>query len=218
MRLYAHIFSYLSKCMAWWTSRSRTRFLKSFNENILDIFETDRKQIKKAAILMSEQIQRYISADVRASKLLSDETNDNVKYLIDLEESAQEQLRMRDVAQTALIENILHSKFERSTRDLERCLQNVVGNIYQRLRGEFIGAKTRNLLTQQASLDHIETSTAEHDSLLGKLITHSPHHASKILTFTVKTMTIRCQRHKLKNHSNRHPRQLLTLSDSNHGI
>ncbi|KAI1129036.1 hypothetical protein F5Y10DRAFT_239073 [Nemania abortiva] len=153
MRLYAHIFSYLSKCLAWWASRSRTRFLKSFNENILDIFEADRKQIRKVAHLMSEQIQRYISADVRASKLLSEETNDNVKYLIELEESAREQSRMRDEAQVELIENIVHSKIERGTRDVERCLQNLVGNFYERLRGEFVGAKTRSLLMQQSSLE-----------------------------------------------------------------
>ncbi|KAI0437533.1 hypothetical protein F4803DRAFT_538430 [Xylaria telfairii] len=161
MRLYAHIFSYLSKCLAWWTSRSRTRFLKSFNENILDIFEADRRQVKKVAHLMTEQIQRYISADVRASKLLSEEINDNVNYLIELEESAREQSRMRDAVQAELIENIVHSKIERGTRDVERCLQNVVGNIYERLRGEFVGAKTRSLLTQQSSLEDRDG----HDSL-----------------------------------------------------
>ncbi|KAI1740429.1 hypothetical protein F4680DRAFT_419428 [Xylaria scruposa] len=170
MRLYSHIFSYLSKCLAWWTSRRRTRFLKSFNENILDIFEADRKQVKKVSHLMSEQIQRYISADVRASKLLAEETYDNINYLIELEESAQEQSRMRDAAQAELIENIVHSKIERGTRDVERCLQRVVGGIYERLRGEFVGAKTRSLLMQQSSLeDDILNDLPERGDLSGRI-------------------------------------------------
>ncbi|KAI0186131.1 hypothetical protein EV127DRAFT_472894 [Xylaria flabelliformis] len=170
MRLYAHIFSYLSKCLAWWTSRSRTRFLKSFNENILDIFEADRKQVKKVAHLMSEQIQRYISADVRASKLLAEETYDNINYLIELEESAQEQSRMRDAAQAELIENIVHSKIERGTRDVERCLQSVVSGIYEKLRGEFVGTKTRNLLMQQSSMeDAILNGPPQHGGLRGHI-------------------------------------------------
>ncbi|KAI1330017.1 hypothetical protein F5Y16DRAFT_364699 [Xylariaceae sp. FL0255] len=156
MRLYTHIFSYLTKCMVWYTSRSRTRFLTSFNENILEIFDDGRKQVRKTAELISQQIYRLMSADVRASRLMAEETGYDVKYLIRLEESAKEQARIQNSRCQLLIENLPHANFEKDMDEVKSCLQSLMKKVDEQIMREYSGANARKLLVQQASTDHLD--------------------------------------------------------------
>jgi hypothetical protein len=150
MRLYTQIFSYLSKFMAWFTDRSSKRFLKSFNENISRTFQDDLDQIKEISGLLAQQIQLHMSADVRVSKLLHENTNGDMKYLIKLHEAEQKRSRLRDTAYADLIQDSLHCQFQKSREEIESCLQGVMKEYYERMRREISGAAITGLLQHQA--------------------------------------------------------------------
>ncbi len=153
MRLYTQIFAYLTRFMAWFTSRSRTRFLKSFNENIKFSFQEDLDNVKKISNLISQHIQTYMSADIKVSKLLSEDTNEDIKYVIQLQETAEEQAKMRHESHLDLIENVLRSRLEEGAEQLEKRLHHMARRFYEKTRNDIAGAAARSLLMQRASME-----------------------------------------------------------------
>src|SRR5215469_4649103 len=159
MRLYARVFSYLSKFMAWYTDRSRSRFLKSFNENIYNTFQDDLVQIKQISSLLCQQIQLHMFADVRISKLLSEDTSGNIKYLIKLHEDEERQSRVRDRAYADFLQAMLHCQFQKSRDEIKECLQSMIVEYEEKVRREITGAAITSLLKQQVSRETLPSTT-----------------------------------------------------------
>lgn len=166
MRLYTRIFSYLSKFMAWYTERSRTRFLKSFNENLQQMFDEDLIQIKKISLLLSQEIQLYTSADVRVSKLLAEDTNWTVKYLVKLVENEKSQSKLREAANARMIQNMFLDQFKKSVGEIGESSKKMMAEYNERVRQEISGAAVTSLLTHRASqeLTDKERMLASHGS------------------------------------------------------
>ncbi len=174
MRLYSQVFAYLYKFMRWYSDRSRSRFLKSFNENIHRTFEEDLAKVRKISHLLSEQINLHMSADVRVSKLLEEDTNSDVKYLIKLNEAETRRSQLREAATADLLEDILHRQLSQSKEEIEESLQGMMARYEERMRRELSGAAITSLLKQTAS--HEGTATPkllEFHQISGKAIYHA---------------------------------------------
>ncbi|KAK2767721.1 hypothetical protein FQN54_003879 [Arachnomyces sp. PD_36] len=157
MRLYSRIFSYLTKFMTWYTDRSRTRFLKSFNENVQQIFDEDLKQIEKISLLLSQQLQLYTSADVRVSKLLAEDTNWTVKYLVKLVENEKTQRKLQEEATARLIQTMFLGQFKKSTEEIEKSSKKMMAEYNERVRQEISGAAVTSLLEHRISQEFLGT-------------------------------------------------------------
>jgi len=157
MRLYTQIFSFLSKFMAWYTERSMTRFLKSFNEDIYCQFQDSLAQIKCTSGLLSQQLQLHMSGDVAITRLSLENTNADVKYLIKTYEDGMEQLKLRDAALEDSLQRMMRFQFENTEKFGER-LEGMMQDYNERLRRHISGVSMTNLLEEQASREFITTS------------------------------------------------------------
>lgn len=152
MRLYAQVFSYLRKFMKWFTDRSRTRFLKSFNENLGQSFQDDLQKVKNTCTALSRQVQNHISAEVKATKLLVQNLNTNMEHLVTLYEASSSSSRdtsIRDAADAELMQNMLNNLYQKTPAAVGQSQSQMMLKYYQRLRKEISGASMRNLLMQQ---------------------------------------------------------------------
>ncbi|KAH7129225.1 hypothetical protein EDB81DRAFT_860164 [Dactylonectria macrodidyma] len=152
MRLYSHVLTYLTQFMAWFTHRSRTRFLKSFNENIQQNFQAGLDRVKEVAELLCRHIQLHMSADGRISKLMLEETSGNVKHLLHLQEAGQVQARIQTEATANLVENMVHSQFQKSREELREDMRSLANTLHEMLRQEISATGMTNLLVHQAAL------------------------------------------------------------------
>ncbi|KAH7139864.1 hypothetical protein B0J13DRAFT_677009 [Dactylonectria estremocensis] len=152
MRLYSHVLTYLTKFMAWYTHRSRTRFLKSFNENIQQNFQADLDRVKEVAELLCRHIQLHMSADGRISKLMLEETSGNVKHLLRLQEAGRIQARIQNEATANLVENMVHSQFQKSREELREDMRSLANTLHEMLRQEISATGMTNLLVHQVAL------------------------------------------------------------------
>ncbi|KAH8658137.1 hypothetical protein BX600DRAFT_500135 [Xylariales sp. PMI_506] len=148
MRLYTHIFRYLTKFLEWHSARSGSRFLQSFNENIRTRFAEDLAGVKKLSELISQQIQSYMSAEVHVSRLEQEDNNENIKYLITLYEESRDRSLIEESAYADMIQDALHCQFQKAQLDIENCLQRVIMKYHESLRQQ-ISADSMNLLLQQ---------------------------------------------------------------------
>ncbi|KAM0324313.1 hypothetical protein ACHAQA_008090 [Verticillium albo-atrum] len=160
MRLYTQIFTYLIKFMTWFTAQSRTRFLKSFNENSHRLFEDDLAQVKKTSALLSTQIQLHMSADVKGSKTLIEDMSGEIFYLRKFSEARERQARLRDAANTELIQSLLRHQFQKTKEEVQNCLEDMKKNFDENLRSAISGGGITNILHQQASDDSRNVSRA----------------------------------------------------------
>lgn len=151
MRLYSCVFSYLTKFMKWYTDRSRTRFLKCFNESVQRIFEEDLGQVRQISLLLSQQIQLHVSADVRVAKLLAEDTRWAVKYLVKLVETEQTQRKLQEETNARLLQSMFLGQFKNSQEEIKESLQSMMVEYNERMRQEISGRAITNLLTIQAS-------------------------------------------------------------------
>ncbi|KAH6974180.1 hypothetical protein BKA56DRAFT_733835 [Ilyonectria sp. MPI-CAGE-AT-0026] len=165
MRLYSQVFTYLIKFMTWYTDRSRTRFLKSLNENIQLTFQSDLDRVKEISELLSRHIQFHMSADGRVSKLMLEETSGDMKYLVKLQESSQIQARLQTEATASLVENMVHSQFQKSREELREDMRSFANALHNVLRQEISGAAMTNLLMQQATLSSVHSRSGSDSSL-----------------------------------------------------
>lgn len=160
MRLYTRIFSYLSKFMTWYTERSRTRFLKSFNENVQQTFDEDLRQIEKISLLLSQQIQLYTSADVRVSKLIAEDTNWAVKYLIKLVENEKTQRKLQEAATARLIQTMFLDQFKKSADEIGESSKRMMAEYNERMKQEISGVAVTSLLMHRASQELLNNGQA----------------------------------------------------------
>ena len=151
MRLYAQIFSYLIKFMTWYTDRSVTRLLKSFNETALRLFDEDLAQVKQVSSLLSRQIQLHMSADVKASKFMLEDLGGDIRYLLKFSEFGERQARIRDAANAELVRNIVRCEIEKSKDEVKECMLGVMGSYSEMVRSEISGGGMASLLEQQVS-------------------------------------------------------------------
>lgn len=151
MRLYTAVFTYLTKFMTWFRSKSIRRLLWSFNENLAQTFADDIQQVKKTSSLISEQIQLYMSMDVRISKLQGQGTSRVLKHLIALVENAEAQSRQQVVIVERLFERMLSSNAKRSDDELNQIAAKIVGGISDAVRQNISGQAMGNILERQAS-------------------------------------------------------------------
>lgn len=148
--------------MEWYTDRSRSRFLRSFNENIYNTFQDDLAEIKQISSLLCQQIQLHMSADVRISKLLSEDMSGNIKYLIKLHEDEEKQSRVRDRAYADFLQAMLHRQFQKSKDEIKECLQSMITEYEEKVRREITGAAITTLLRRQASSEMLLGTTLSH--------------------------------------------------------
>lgn len=158
MRLYAQIFTYLGNFMAWYTDRSRTRFLRSFNENLSRTFQEDLESVKEIATALSQQIQLHMSADVRVSKLITEEISGDLKYLLKLAESNERRPRIQDETKERVMQNAIHAQFAEGGRELLQSLANEIPNMIQQA---ICGAGIINLLKQQVVTEQVDARMLE---------------------------------------------------------
>lgn len=64
-KFYSHIFLYLESVMDWIMKKRRTRLIASFNENLMDRFENDIRQISSSADAIRNLAQQSSRAEVR---------------------------------------------------------------------------------------------------------------------------------------------------------
>ncbi len=152
MRLYTQVFSYLHKFMAWYTSRSRTRFLKSFNENVSRTFDEDLRRVKEISVQLSQQIQLHMAADVRISKMLEQDTNWAVKYLVQLAESERMQRESQQVGDR-LLQSMFLNQFNKTMEEIRESSKRMMIEYNERMRQSLSGAGITDLLTAQAARD-----------------------------------------------------------------
>lgn len=153
MRLYTRVFSYLHKFMVWYTSRSRSRFLKSFNENVGRTFEEDLQQVREISIQLSQQIQLHMAADVRMSKLVAEDTNWAVKYLVELAESDAAQSKRQQQVGERLLQSMFLDQFSKSLEEMRENSRQMMVEYNERVRQSISGAAITDLLTGQAARD-----------------------------------------------------------------
>jgi hypothetical protein len=104
-----------------------------------------------------------MSADVRISKLLSEDTSGNIKYLIKLHEDEERQSRIRDRAYADFLQALLHLQFQKSRDELKECLQSMMAEYEEKVRHEITGAAITRLLKQQASREKLPDTTPFHN-------------------------------------------------------
>lgn len=151
MRLYVQIFSYLIKFMTWYTDRSVTRMLKSFNETAFRLFEDDLALVKQVSSLLSRQIQLHMSADVRVSKLMLEDLSGDMRYLIKFSELDERQSRIRDGANVELLRNVVRCEIEKSRDEVKECMLGVMSDYSEMVRSAISGGGMTSLLEQQVS-------------------------------------------------------------------
>lgn len=153
MRLYTGVFGYLSKFMTWFRSKSIRRLLWSLNENLAQTFADDIQQVKSTSILISQQIQLYMSMDVRISKLQGQGTNWGLRHLIALVENAEAQRRIQIAASQRQFERILSTRPQMSDEDLEKIAAKIMGGFKEDVRQRISGQAISNILERQASTE-----------------------------------------------------------------
>lgn len=153
MRLYTGVFGYLSKFMTWFRSKSIRRLLWSLNENLAQTFADDVQQVKNTSILISQQIQLYMSIDVRISKLQGQGTNWGLRHLIALVENAEAQRRIQIAASQRQFERILSTRPQMSDEDLEKIAAKIMGGFKEDVRQRISGQAISNILERQASTE-----------------------------------------------------------------
>lgn len=168
MRLYAHVFSYLTKFMTWFTNRSLARFLKSFNEDAYDTFQDDLREIRHKSSLLCQQIQLHMSADVKIAKLRLEHMNENINYLVELHEDGVKQSRVRDRAYDDIFQAMLHSKFEMPRSEIEERQRKLMVEYWEKLRCGVAGEAINGLLEQEAIRETSARRLPEARNVAGK--------------------------------------------------
>ncbi|KAK1995569.1 hypothetical protein LX36DRAFT_157800 [Colletotrichum falcatum] len=151
MRLYCHVFTYLGKFMKWYTAKSRRRFALSFNENLETMFQEDLDQVTATSQLLSQQIQHYMSANVKVTKLIAEETSQNVKTLLNMCEAGLRQPTVREAATTEMVDKMVKLRVQSSTEDLKAAMKSMMDEFQSRFVSEIAGKSMTELLVQQAS-------------------------------------------------------------------
>lgn len=139
--------------MTWFRSKSIRRLLWSLNENLAQTFADDIQQVKSTSILISQQIQLYMSADVKISKLQGQGTNWGLKHLIALVENAEAQRRIQVAASQRQFERILSTRTHMSDEDLERIAAKIMGGFKEDVRQRISGQAISNILERQAAME-----------------------------------------------------------------
>lgn len=151
MRLYGQIFNYLSKFMKWFTEKSRSRFAMSFNENLGDLFQEDLNRVADTSRVLSQQIQYYISADVKVNKLIAEETGQDVKNLLIMFEAGQKESRLRESVTADIVDKAVQLRIQSSSEDLKMALEGMMEEYSRRITSEITGRSITALLMQQAT-------------------------------------------------------------------
>lgn len=150
MRLYTHVFAYLSKFMTWYASHSRKRLLASFNEGSLQMLNADLDMVQETAALLGQQMQVYMALDARKTRLYTEDLRHDLKSLLLLHEEAARHGQEDRAAARSLedqVQHAFHNAFQQTRHELEHSLKCMA----ESLRHEIIGSETTSMLTQLAS-------------------------------------------------------------------
>ncbi|KAK7741337.1 hypothetical protein SLS63_000890 [Diaporthe eres] len=153
MRLYTAVFGYLKKFMTWFRSKSIRRLLWSLNENLAQTFADDIQQVKSTSTLISQQIQLYMSMDVRISKLQGQVTGWALKHLISLVENAESQRRLQVATSERLYERMLSARPQMSDDELNEIATRILSGINEAVRQTISAQAMGNILERQASIE-----------------------------------------------------------------
>jgi hypothetical protein len=190
MRLYTEIFSYLIKFMTWFTSNSRTRFLKSFNETNLNLFKEDLAQVKQISTLLSRQVQLHMSDDVRISRLLMENLSDDMRYLLKFSDVGERYSRVRDATNAQLLQKTFQSQLEKTKEEILSCVMGVMGDYNELVRSNASGVGMTNLLKMQASPTP-RSRSPQSPTAARKLAPRDLHSKPLRLTLTMARLTKR---------------------------
>lgn len=153
MRLYTGVFGYLKKFMTWFRSKSIRRLLWSLNENLAQTFADDIQQVKSTSTLISQQIQLYMSMDVRISKLQGQGTNRALKHLISLIENAEAQRKLQVATSERLFERMLSARPQMSDDELNKIATRILSGINEAVRQTISAQAMGDILERQASIE-----------------------------------------------------------------
>lgn len=154
MRLYTQIFSYLIKFMTWYTERSGKRFLNSFNETKLQLFEDDLTEVKDISNLLSRQIHLHMSADVKVTRIMLEDCRRDLKYIRLTSEMNDRHARLRDAANAELVQNVVRGGLQEIKGEV---METIMQGFNELLRRGLAGEGLTSLLTEQATRDALAT-------------------------------------------------------------
>lgn len=148
MRVYARVLEYLSKFMVWFSESSRTRFLKSFNEKSLQLFQADLAHIRATTTTLAQRISNRMGADVKAIKTITTEMSDDTKYLIRMQQDVAEDWRARDEHLLDHIHNSLFNLYQKTQEGAKETLKELM---HEFVRTVVSSENMTQLLEQHAS-------------------------------------------------------------------
>lgn len=76
---YGHVFLYLSSVMEWIMEKRRTRFIASFNENLVERFEDNVRRISQSAERIRNLAQQSSRAEARYHRLETEHANRDIR-------------------------------------------------------------------------------------------------------------------------------------------
>jgi hypothetical protein len=156
--------------MAWHTSRSCTRFPKCFNENIKDVFKDDLDNVKK---FLNYSVSKSKTTCPLMSKLQSFSQSIrtktfNVSFGL---RKMQRSNRLHDIADSRLMENIIHSEFEKITKQGTRMTPEHSQADLRKIETEIRASARRYLPKQQEWIEYPMTAKHLEHRTLGRTLT-----------------------------------------------
>lgn len=157
MRLYTGIFTYLSRFMTWFTEGSRRRCLHSFNETALGKFQQELEQVKGVSCLIAQEVQSYMSADVKTTRILQEESQGDTKHLLWLHEEAEKKSDLQTAAYTKMWSDMLQVQQHKT----EETLRAIINGYHDMLRREISASAMNRLLRDQCDPDESDSDLAQ---------------------------------------------------------
>lgn len=98
--LYAHIFLFLNDTLAWFTEKRRRRLLDSMNENFLQRFEAETKNIVRKSEHIKRKAAQMSMAEQRVTRLTLEESSKDLRVGLEgiLRENAETKYYARQFA------------------------------------------------------------------------------------------------------------------------
>ncbi|KAF6840376.1 phytanoyl- dioxygenase family protein, partial [Colletotrichum musicola] len=135
MRLYSHVFKYLSHFIRWFSDwhGSRRRFALSFNENLALEFRDDLDKVVETSRVLSQHVQRYAAVDVRINRIIGEEMNENLRYLTSVFEAEQRDSRLRAQVIADMVEQRVQVRLQSTTENVRATVKSDMEEYFNRM-------------------------------------------------------------------------------------
>ncbi|KAF6819055.1 phytanoyl- dioxygenase family protein [Colletotrichum plurivorum] len=193
MRLYSHVFKYLSHFIRWFSDwhGSRRRFALSFNENLALEFRDDLDRVVETSRVLSQHVQRYAAVDVRINRIIGEETNENLRYLTSVFEAEQRDSRLRAQVIADMVEQRVQVRLQSTTDNVRATVKSDMEEYFNRMLSGIVGQSMTNLLAQSVVPRQIELRAALQSDEAGPLVEAKSVNQHEPTTSTATEMVLR---------------------------